>query len=72
MVGVGRAIQIPMSIRGGLKLETFSFTLGSRIEQNLYSGELAAIAYALRHLPDFSYRSVALLTSNKAAMLTLR
>ena len=72
IVGVGGAIQIPVSIRGGPRLETFSFTLGIRETQNPYSGELAAIAYALKHLPEFGYRSVAVLTSNKAAMLTLR
>ncbi|EXL39090.1 hypothetical protein FOCG_18288 [Fusarium oxysporum f. sp. radicis-lycopersici 26381] len=30
------------------------------------------MAYALRHLPDLEYRSVALLASNKAAVLTVR
>ncbi|EXA31053.1 hypothetical protein FOVG_17611 [Fusarium oxysporum f. sp. pisi HDV247] len=30
------------------------------------------MAYALRHLPDLQYRSVALLTSNQAAVLTVR
>ena len=49
VVGVGGAIQIPVSVRGGPQLETFSFTLGMREEQNPYSGELAAIAHALRH-----------------------
>jgi hypothetical protein len=53
-------------------LQTFSFTLGMRAEQNPCSGELAAIAYALGRLPDFSYRSVALLTSNRAAILMLK
>ncbi|WAO97111.1 Hypothetical protein NCS54_01482000 [Fusarium falciforme] len=44
VVGVGGAVQIPLSVRGGPKLETFSFTLGMRTEQNPYSGELAAMA----------------------------
>jgi hypothetical protein len=48
VVGVGGAIHILMSIRGGPKLETFSFTFGARTEQNPYSGELVAMAYALR------------------------
>ena len=48
VVGVGGAIQIPMSMRGGPKLEIFSFTFGVRTEQNPYSGELAAMAYSLR------------------------
>ncbi|KAH8654697.1 hypothetical protein BGZ61DRAFT_467657 [Ilyonectria robusta] len=43
-----------------------------RTEQNPFSAELAAMAYALRHLPGLRYRSVALLTSNKAAVLTIR
>ncbi|GKU11645.1 unnamed protein product [Fusarium langsethiae] len=72
VVGVGGVIEIPASVRGGPKLERFSFTLGMRTEQNPFSGELAAMAYALRHLPDLEYRSVALLASNKAAVLTIR
>jgi hypothetical protein len=42
-----------------------------RMEQNLFSGELAAIAYALRYLPDVEYRNVALLARNRAAVLTI-
>jgi ribonuclease HI len=73
IVGVGGAIQIPLSMQGGPKLQTFSLTLGLRTEQNPYSGELAAMKYALRRaLPYFKYRSVALITSNKAAALSLR
>ncbi|GKU07113.1 unnamed protein product, partial [Fusarium langsethiae] len=72
VVGVGGVIEIPASVRGGPKLERFSFTLGMRTEQNPFSGELAAMAYALRHLPDLEYRSVALLASNRAAVLTIR
>jgi ribonuclease HI len=72
VVGVGGVIEIPASVREGPKLERFSFTLGIRTEQNPFSGELAAMAYALRHLPDLKYRSVALLASNKAAVLTVR
>jgi hypothetical protein len=72
VVGVGGTIRIPESVQGGPGLETFSFTLGMRTEQNPYSGELAAMAYALRSLPKVGHHSVALVTSNKAAMLTLR
>ncbi len=72
VVGVGGVIEIPASVRGGPKLERFSFMLGMRTEQNPFSGELAAMAYALRHLPDLEYRSVALLASNKAAVLMVR
>jgi ribonuclease HI len=35
-------------------------------------GELAAMAYALKQLPQRRYRSITLLTRNKAAVLTLR
>jgi hypothetical protein len=54
------------------RYQTFSFTLGMRTEQNPY-GELAAMAYALRRtLPKLRYRSVAMLTINKAAALALK
>ncbi|KYK57507.1 hypothetical protein DCS_04517 [Drechmeria coniospora] len=72
LVGVGGAVDLPVSVRGGPKVEPFSFTLGTRMEQNPFSGELAAVACALRRLPELRYRSIALLTSNKAAALTLR
>ncbi|OAQ61371.1 reverse transcriptase [Purpureocillium lilacinum] len=72
LVGVGGAVDLPASVPGGPKVEPFSFTLGMRTEQNPFSGELAAMACALRRLPELRYRSVALLTSNKAAALTLR
>jgi hypothetical protein len=60
------------SVQGGSRLGTFSSTLGMRSEQNLYSGELAAIARALSLLPKLRFRSFVLLTSNRAAVLTLR
>ncbi|KAH7459286.1 hypothetical protein FOMA001_g20106 [Fusarium oxysporum f. sp. matthiolae] len=63
VVGIGGVIEIPASVREGRKLERFSFTLGMRTEQNPFCEELAAMAYALRHLPDIEYRSVALLAS---------
>jgi hypothetical protein len=73
VVGVGGSVQISTSVRGGPKLETFSFTLGMRTEQNPYSGELAAMAYALRRtIPKLRYRSIALITSNKAAALSVK
>jgi len=43
-----------------------------RSEQNLYSKELAAMARALSLLPKLRFRSIMLLTSNRAAILTLR
>ena len=51
--------------------ETVSFTVGVESEQNPYSGELAAMAHALKALPDVRHRRVALLTSNQAVALTL-
>ena len=51
---------------------TFSSTLSMRSEQNPYSGELAVMVHALSLLPKLRFCSIALLTSNKAAVLTLR
>lgn len=64
--------EIPTLVQGGPRLEKFSFTLGTRAGQNPFSGELAAVAYALRFLPRFRHQKVILATSNKAAVLTLR
>lgn len=55
-----------------LKLKTSSVTLGARAEQSPYSGELAAIAHALNMPPGLKQYRTTLLTSNKAAALTLR
>ncbi|PNH36329.1 hypothetical protein BJF96_g603 [Verticillium dahliae] len=67
LVGVGGVIEGP-----GTVPETFSFTHGMRTDQNPFSGELVAAAYALRFLPQLRGQRVTLLTSNKAAVLTLR
>jgi ribonuclease HI len=72
MVGFGGAIQRKPPRYRKLKLKTFSFTLGVRTEQNPYSGELAAMAHALSTLSTLKQYRVTLLTSNKAAALTLR
>ena len=50
---------------------TFSTTLGKRKEHNPYSGELAAIAKVLSILPRLRFRSIALITRNKGAVLAL-
>ena len=55
-----------------MRPETFSFTLGARTEQSPYSGQLAAIAYALKRLPDMQYYDIEVMTSNKAAAVSLR
>jgi ribonuclease HI len=71
MVGVGGVSQLPISARGKSKREVFSFTLGPRTEKNLYSGQLAAMAYALRSLPTIADRNVAVITSHKAVVMSL-
>ena len=74
VVGIGGAIEIRKSARSDPRNETLSFssTLGIREEQNPYSGELAAMANALNTLPKLRFRSIVLVTRNKAAVLTLR
>lgn len=72
LVGVVGAATVPASVYGSLKLGTFSSTLGLRLEQNLYSGELAAIERALGILLALRSSHIELSTRNKAAVLTLR
>ncbi|KDN71873.1 hypothetical protein CSUB01_09606 [Colletotrichum sublineola] len=73
VVGVGGAVQKQSGLRDDPELELFSFTLGPRSEQNPYSGQLAAMAYALRRsLSDVASERITVVTSNKAAVLTLR
>ncbi|EAQ84252.1 predicted protein [Chaetomium globosum CBS 148.51] len=43
MVGIGGVVRLPLPMRDGSRNEAFSVTLGSRSEQNPFSGELAAI-----------------------------
>ncbi len=72
LVGVGGVIELPPPLRESSRLDTFFFTLGMRAEQNPYSGALAAIAYALRCLPELQYYDIEVMTNNKSAALTLR
>jgi ribonuclease HI len=74
LVGIGGAIQLATSARSKPRLRTFYSTLGTRSQQNPYSGELAAMAQALSLLTRLRlrFRSIVLLTSNKAAVLSLR
>ena len=58
-------------MRGGSRDKAFSVTLGSRSEQNPFSGEFAAIGHALRLIQDIRYRKIILATSNKAAVMAL-
>ena len=67
VVGIGGAIYIQNNEK-----QSFSVTLGKREEQNPYAAELAAMAEALSRLPKLRFRSIALITRNKAAVLTLR
>jgi ribonuclease HI len=72
VVGLGGAIETRKRVGDAPTVETFSSTLGLRTEQNPYVGKLAAMAQALNQLPQRRYRSVTLLTRNKAAVLTIR
>ena len=76
VVGVGGAIELRMSTRRLPSNETvsvsFSSTLGTRDEQNPYSGELAAVRDGLEILPKLRFRSIMLTTRNKAAVRVLR
>jgi ribonuclease HI/exonuclease III len=74
LVGIGGVTEVSMSARSKPRLRTFHSTLGTRSQQNPYSGELAAVAHALSLLlrPRLRFRNIALLTSNKAAVLSLR
>lgn len=73
LVGIGIAIRTPDPRTSETTFEQRSVTLGTREEQNPYTAELTAIANALRLLPTrMSQRTVAIFTSNKAALLTLR
>ena len=72
IVGFGVATQRTTSTHSKPKRKTFYSTIGSRSQQNPYSGELAAIAQALKRLPQLRYRKITLLTSNKGAVLALK
>ncbi|GMG13001.1 unnamed protein product [Aspergillus oryzae] len=72
VVGFGGVVQKQPPKYKKPKLKSFFVTLGTRSEQNPYSGELAAMAHALRMLPVLKLYRITLLTSNKAAALALR
>ena len=71
VVGCGGAIEMPRSLDGQTKNDGLAFcsTLGTREEQNPFSGELAAVADALVMLPKLRFRRIVLLTRNRAAAL---
>jgi ribonuclease HI len=72
LVGFGVAIEKQPPRYRKLKLKTFFVTLGARSEQNPFSAELAAIAHTLNMLVGLEDYRITLLTSNKAAALTIR
>ncbi|KAM3520365.1 hypothetical protein MY4038_009445 [Beauveria bassiana] len=71
MVGVGGVIHSRSMERSQSEQKVFSFTLGPRAEQNPFSGELAAIAYALRKLPDSNRQNIAVFSRNKGVVAAL-
>jgi hypothetical protein len=71
LVGFGVAIKKQPPRYRKLKLKTFSVTLGARSEQNPFSAELAAMARVLNMLVGLKDYRIMLLTSNKAAALTI-
>jgi hypothetical protein len=72
MIRFGEIVQKQLPKYKKPRLKSFSVTLGVRSEQNPYSGELAAMAHALRTLLVLKLYRITLLTSNKAAALALR
>ncbi|KAJ5111910.1 hypothetical protein NUU61_001540 [Penicillium alfredii] len=72
LVGFGGAIEKQPPRYRKVKLKAFSVTLGARKEQNPFSAELAAMAHTLNTLVGQKGYQVTLLTSNKAAALTLK
>ena len=72
IVGIGIAIQQATSTRRKPTRKTFYSTVGSRSQHNPYSGELLAMGQALKHLSKLRYRKIALVTSNKGAVLALK
>jgi hypothetical protein len=72
LVGFGVAIERQPPRYRKLRLKTLSLTLGARVEQNPFSAELVAIVYTLNMVVGVKDYRITLLTSNKAAALTLR
>ena len=72
IVGMGGVVRILLSMRSGLRDETFNMILGPGREQNLYLAELAAVGHVLRLLRKVRYCRIILATSNKAAILILK
>ncbi|KAK1519062.1 hypothetical protein CABS01_16621 [Colletotrichum abscissum] len=72
VVGFGTATTLPASFRGGGGIMTASRTFGQRTEQNPYVAELAALAEAVKALPErLEYRAIHVFARNKAAVLVM-
>jgi hypothetical protein len=71
LVGFGVAIEKQPPRYRKVRLKTLSVTLGARTEQNPFSAELAAMAHTLKTLVGLKDFRITLITSNKAAALTL-
>jgi ribonuclease HI len=72
LVGIGGATETKTSSHSDPIVATFSSTIGTRTDQNPYSGELTAIATALSRLPRLRFRKIVVLTRNKAAALAIK
>lgn len=72
LVGFGVAIEKQPPRYRKVRLKTLSVTLSARMEQNPFSAELAAMAHTLKTLVGLKNFRISLITSNKAAALTLK
>jgi hypothetical protein len=69
LIGIGGAVHDTLGIGLGRELVTFSTTLGTSIEQNIFNAELTAIASALDQLPQtLLRRHIIISTSNLSAI----
>jgi hypothetical protein len=73
MVGMGGVVRDTALNNADELAASYSVTLGSREELNLYMAELRAIEMALRCMPSGLYRrSIAVMTSNRSALEAIR
>jgi hypothetical protein len=72
LVGFGVTIEKQTSRYRKVRLKVFPVTLGARTELNPFSAELAAMAHTLKTLVGLKGFRITLITSNKAAALTLK
>ncbi|KAK0368980.1 hypothetical protein CLIM01_13660 [Colletotrichum limetticola] len=73
VVGYRTATMLPVSFKEGCSVIKASRTVGLRTELNPYVAELAALAEAVKSLPQrLDYRAIHVFTRNKAAVLAIR